>query len=311
MWKEFDEGGFLEYKNFLETVVQILPMYWMRAIGGTLYVIGALMMVVNLIKTIQRGKLIRYEEAEAPAMPQVYKKHKNEYWHRWIERRPVQMLVASLVLISIGGLIEMVPTFMVESNVPKIAAVQPYTPLELQGRDVYIREGCYVCHSQMIRPFRSETERYGPYSKSGEFVYDHPFQWGSKRTGPDLAREGWDGSKQKRSNYWHWQHMLDPRTVEDRSIMPSYPWLFDTELDIASTPKKIRVMQTLGVPYEEGYDQQANEDLTKQAVEIADDIKKELTLLKRDPNAVVAESEIIALIAYLQRLGKDGAEADK
>jgi cytochrome c oxidase cbb3-type subunit I/II len=309
MWKDFDEGGFLEYKTFLETVIQILPMYWMRAVGGTLYVIGSFMMLWNLIKTIQKGNLIRYEEAEAPALPQVYKKHKNEYWHRWIERRPIQMLVAALVLVSIGGIAELVPTFMVESNVPKIATVQPYTPLELQGRDVYIREGCYVCHSQMIRPFRSETERYGPYSKSGEFVYDHPFQWGSKRTGPDLAREG--VGKTKKSNYWHWQHMLDPRSMVDGSIMPSYPWLFDSNIDLASTPKKIRVMQTLGVPYEEGYDKTANDDLKAQAQEIAEDIKKELTLLKRNPDAVVAESEVVALIAYLQRLGVDGVAAEK
>ncbi len=309
MWKDFDQGGFLEYKTFLETVVQILPMYWMRAIGGTLYVIGACMMIYNLIKTIRKGKLLRYEEAEAPALPKAYKKHKNEHWHRWIERRPVQMLVGSLVLISIGGIVELVPTFMVESNVPKIATVTPYTPLELQGRDLYVREGCYVCHSQMIRPFRSETERYGPYSKSGEFVYDHPFQWGSKRTGPDLAREG--TGKLKKSNYWHWQHMLDPRTVVEESIMPSYTWLFDSELDLESTPKKIRAMQTLGVPYEEGYDKIANEELMKQAQEITADIKKELTLLKRNPDAVVAESEIIALIAYLQRLGVDGVAAEK
>jgi len=198
---------------------------------------------------------------------------------------------------------------MIESNVPKIATVTPYTPLELQGRDIYVREGCYVCHSQMIRPFRSETERYGPYSKSGEFVYDHPFQWGSKRTGPDLAREG--VGKLKKSNYWHWQHMLDPRSMVDGSIMPSYPWMFDSNVDLASTPKKIRVMQTLGVPYEEGYDQVANDDLMKQAQEIAADIKRELTSLKRNPDAVVAESEVVALIAYLQRLGVDGVAEDK
>lgn len=309
MWKEFTEGGFLQYKTFLETVVQILPMYWMRAIGGTLYVIGAFMMLWNLIKTVRKGKLLRYEEAEAPALAKVYKKHKNEHWHRWIERRPVQMLVAALVVVSLGGIIEIVPTFMIESNVPKIATVKPYSPLELQGRDLYVREGCYLCHSQMIRPFRSETERYGPYSKSGEFIYDHPFQWGSKRTGPDLAREG--VGKLKKSNYWHWQHLLDPRSMVDGSIMPAYTWMFDSKLDIASTPKKIRVMQTLGVPYEEGYDKIANEALMKQAQEITADIKKELTLLKRNPDAVVAESEIIALIAYLQRLGVDGVAADK
>ena len=308
MWKDFDEGGFLVYKTFLETVVQILPMYWMRAIGGTLYIIGSVLMVINLIKTARQGNFLGAEKAEAYPLAKVYKKGPHEYWHRWIERRPVQLLLLATVLILIGGIAEFVPTFMVESNVPKIAAVQPYSPLELQGRDIYIREGCYTCHSQMIRPFRSETERYGPYSKSGEFVYDHPFQWGSKRTGPDLAREG--TLKLKKSNYWHFQHFLDPRTMESQSIMPSYSWLLTNRLDISSTPAKIRVMQRLGVPYEAGYDQLANKDLSKQAQEIAEDIRKELTQMKADPNMVVAESEVIALIAYLQRMGVDATEGE-
>ena len=220
----------------------------------------------------------------------------------------MQLLLVATVLILIGGIVEFVPTFMVESNVPKIAAVQPYTPLELQGRDIYIREGCYTCHSQMIRPFRSETERYGPYSKSGEFVYDHPFQWGSKRTGPDLAREG--TLKLKKSNYWHFQHFMDPRTMEAQSIMPAYSWLLTQALDVSSTPAKIRAMQTLGVPYPEGYDTQANEDLAKQAEEIAQDIKGELEQMKLDPSMVQSESEVIALIAYIQRLGVDGTKVE-
>ncbi|MEM6628732.1 MAG: cytochrome-c oxidase, cbb3-type subunit I [Bacteroidota bacterium] len=308
MWKDFDEGGFLVYKTFLETVVQILPMYWMRALGGTLYITGAVLMVINLIKTTRHGSFLGAERAEAFALAKVYKKEHNEYWHRWIERRPIQLLLLATVLILIGGIAEFVPTFMVESNVPKIAAVQPYSPLELQGRDIYIREGCYTCHSQMIRPFRSETERYGPYSKSGEFVYDHPFQWGSKRTGPDLAREG--TLKLKKSNYWHFQHFMDPRTMEAQSIMPAYSWLLTNRLDVNSTPAKIRVMQRLGVPYAEGYDEVAIEDLTKQAKEIADDIRKELTQMKADPSMVVEDSEVIALIAYLQRLGVDATEGE-
>jgi cytochrome c oxidase cbb3-type subunit I/II len=182
---------------------------------------------------------------------------------------------------------------LVKSNIPTIASVKPYTPLELQGRDIYIREGCYTCHSQMIRPLRFETERYGEYSKAGEFVYDHPFQWGSKRTGPDLAREGG-----LRSNTWHYNHMYSPTSVSEHSIMPQYPWLIEDALDTASTAGKIRAMQTLGVPYPAGYDKIANQDLIKQADEITASLKKD----KIDtPN----DREIIALIAYLQRLGKD------
>ena len=309
MWADFDEGGFLVYKNFLETVVAILPMYWMRALGGLLYVIGAVMMIVNLWKTIAGGSFQAEEHAEAPALAKKDKGgHKGEHWHRWIERKPTQMLIGATVLVLIGGIVEMVPTFMVESNVPKIAAVQPYTPLELEGRDIYIREGCYLCHSQMIRPFRSETERYGDYSMSGEFVYDHPFQWGSKRTGPDLAREG--TPKLKKSNYWHWQHMLDPRSVEENSIMPGYSWLIENELDVSSLEDKISAMRSIGVPYELNYEDRALTDLQNQANEIAADIRQELVNLDREPGMVKAESEVVALIAYLQRLGVDGTKTD-
>jgi cytochrome c oxidase cbb3-type subunit I/II len=189
-----------------------------------------------------------------------------------------------------------VPTFLVKSNIPTIASVKPYTPLELQGRDIYIREGCYTCHSQMVRPFRDEVARYGEYSKAGEFVYDHPFQWGSKRTGPDLAREGF--GKNKKSDAWHYNHLMDPRLMSPGSIMPPYPWLLDNALDTASTPAKIRAMQTMGVPYPEGYDQKANKDLMLQATSI------KLSLMAENIETP-ATAEVIALIAYLQRLGRD------
>ncbi len=187
MWKEFTAEGFLKYPNFLETYIQIRPMHMIRIVGGLLYIIGAVLMVINLIKTAKSGTFVRFEEDEAPAL-----EHKvvKEGWHRTFERKPVQFTLLALVAIIIGGVVEFIPMFLVKSNVPTIASVQPYTPLELEGRDIYLREGCYNCHSQMIRPFRSEVERYGDYSKSGEFVYNHPFQWGSRRTGPDLAREG-------------------------------------------------------------------------------------------------------------------------
>lgn len=292
MWKSFTEEGQLKFQ-FLETVTNIIPEYMARSLGGTLYLIGVFIMIYNVYKTVKAGSLVADEAAEAAPLPKVIKAHSKEHWHRWIERKPVQMLVFSLIAVAIGGILELVPTFLVKSNVPTIASVKPYTPLELQGRDIYVREGCYVCHSQMIRPFRDEVARYGEYSKAGEFVYDHPFQWGSKRTGPDLAREGG-----KYPDSWHYNHMLDPRSMSPGSIMPAYPWLFDNKLDTGSTSAKIRAMQTLGVPYAEGYDKQANADLMTQAKKIQADLKK-------DKITTPASSEIIALIAYLQRVGTD------
>ncbi|HLP53598.1 MAG TPA: cytochrome-c oxidase, cbb3-type subunit I [Fluviicola sp.] len=293
MWKEFTEEGLLKYPNFLETVVQIRPMYIARSLGGALYLIGAVIMGYNLYKTVRAGVFIANEPAEAAPLVKIHKKHGNEHWHRWIERKPVQMMIASLVVILIGGIIEMVPTFLVKSNVPTISHVKPYTPLELQGRDIYVREGCYTCHSQMVRPFRSETARYGDYSKAGEFVYDHPFQWGSKRTGPDLHRLGG-----KYPDSWHYNHMLDPGSMSPGSIMPSYPWLLDDDLDTASTSSKISAMITLGVPYPKGFEKQANKALMQQADSIA-------ARLKKDGIETPSNKEIIALIAYLQRLGTD------
>jgi cytochrome c oxidase cbb3-type subunit I/II len=293
MWKEFTEEGLLKYPNFLETVTKLMPMYGARAIGGSMYLVGVIIMTYNLVKTVRAGKFLANEEAEAPALEKVYVEHGKPHWHRWIERRPIQMLVLSLVLILIGGIVEMVPTFLVKSNIPTIASVKPYTPLELEGRDIYIREGCYTCHSQMVRPFRFETSRYGEYSKAGEFVYDHPFQWGSKRTGPDLHRVGG-----KYPDSWHYNHMLDPSSMSPGSIMPSYPWLLDDDLDLSLTPNKIKAMTTLGVPYAAGYDTKAVADLKKQADEIAANLKK-------DGIETSSDKEIIALIAYLQRLGKD------
>jgi cytochrome c oxidase cbb3-type subunit I/II len=291
MWKTFTEEGQLKFQ-FLETVTHLIPMYITRSIGGSLYLLGALVMVFNLYKTIAKGNFIANEAAEAAPL-QTHTSTTREYWHRWIEKKPMTMLVFSLIVVAIGGAIEMVPTFLVKSNVPSIASVQPYSPLELQGRDIYVREGCYTCHSQMIRPFRDEVARYGEYSKAGEFVYDHPFQWGSKRTGPDLAREGG-----KYPDSWHYNHMMDPRIMSPGSIMPSYGWLLDDKIDTASTPAKIRAMQKLGVPYPAGYDQVANKELLSQANGIR-------LSLKMDKIETPKDAEIIALIAYLQRLGKD------
>ena len=295
MWKQFTPSGQLKYQ-FLETVTYMSPFYAMRAIGGILYLTGAIIGMVNFFKTMRKGTLEANEAAEAPALEKAYTKHAGEHWHRWIERKPTPFLLLSLVVILIGGLVELVPTFLVKSNIPTISSVKPYTPLELQGRDIYTREGCYTCHSQMIRPFRSETERYGEYSKAGEFVYDHPFQWGSKRTGPDLAREG--AGNLKKSNTWHYNHLEEPGAISTGSVMPSYSFLIDDNLDTASTPLKINAMRTLGVPYAADYASKANQDLMSQAKIISADLQKEG--IKVAPN-----KEIIALIAYLQRLGTD------
>jgi cytochrome c oxidase cbb3-type subunit I/II len=292
MWRKFTAEGQLQYQ-FITTVEHIKPLYFLRSIGGFFYLTGAVIMTYNLIKTAKAGSFLADEEAEAPGLEKNYATHAGEHWHRWIERRPVQLLILSLAVVIIGGAIEIIPTFLVESNVPTISSVKPYTPLELQGRDIYIREGCYNCHSQMIRPFRHETARYGEYSKAGEFVYDHPFQWGSKRTGPDLARIGG-----KYPDSWHYNHMLEPSSMSEHSIMPNYPWLLDDDLDTSSTAGKIRAMITLGVPYPKGYDKVANSDLRKQALEIT-------ARLKKDKIETSSRKEIVALIAYLQRMGKD------
>lgn len=292
MWKDFNAEGFLEYPNFLETVTQIIPMYMMRAIGGLLYLSGAIIMTYNLIKTASSGYFIANEDAEAPALEK--KKIVGGHWHSAWERKPVFFTVLVLVAILIGGIVEMVPTFLIDSNIKTIEAVQPYRPLELHGRDIYIREGCVSCHTQMVRPFRSETERYqGEYSKAGEFVYDHPFLWGSKRTGPDLHRLGG-----KFNDAWHYQHMFEPQSTSPGSIMPPYPWLFTQSINPEKTAGKINALRKVGVPYPEGFEDTANQDLKAQAQEI-------VASLKADGVEASEAAEIIALIAYLQRLGTD------
>lgn len=294
MWKQFTPDGFLKYGNFLETVTQILPMYAARSLGGLLFLTGVIIMAYNLWKTAKQGQFEADEADEAPAR-YVHHAAGKEHWHRWIERRPTQMLVLSLIVVLIGGLVEIMPMFMVESNVPKIATVTPYTPLELEGRDLYIREGCVGCHSQMIRPFRDEVERYGEFSKSGEFIYDRPFLWGSKRTGPDLHRVGG-----KYPDSWHYHHMLDPESMSPGSIMPPYPWLITDDLNTKHLQAKIKVLQKLGTPYGKGYERIALDDLQAQAAIVADNLRKDGI-----DQEGLEKKEIIALIAYMQRLGTD------
>jgi len=290
MWKQFSPEGFLLYKNFLETVTHLVPMYVIRSIGGSLFLTGAILMVYNLIKTAFAGQFVANEQVKAAPLPKVFKERIS---HRWLEGRPIQFAVLSFVAVAIGGFLEIVPMQIIKSNVPTIASVKPYTPLELIGRDIYVREGCYTCHSQLVRPFRSETERYGEYSKSGEYVYDHPFQWGSKRTGPDLHRVGG-----KYPNAWHYQHMYDPQSISPGSIMPRYPWLITDDYDLKIIGSKIKAMQFLGVPYPEGYELIAEKDVLTQANDIVLDLKN--SNINVEPS-----KEIIALTAYLQRLGVD------
>jgi cytochrome c oxidase cbb3-type subunit I/II len=295
MWKEFTPDGFLAYSNFLETTTKILPLYMLRSFGGLLYLIGVFIMAYNLIKTAYAGSFMANEEVEVA--PMIKSSNEGGGWHHALESKPVLFTALALVAILIGGLIELVPTFLIKSNIPTIATVKPYTPLELHGRDIYIREGCVGCHSQMVRPFRSEVQRYDPkageYSKAGEYVYDHPFLWGSKRTGPDLQRVG-----AKYADSWHFRHMLAPTEVSTGSIMPAYPWLYEQVIDKSATAGKISALRTVGVPYEEGYELKAIEDLEAQANKIA-------ASLKVDGYEIQSEAEIVALIAYLQRLGTD------
>ena len=296
MWKEFTPEGTLAWGNFLDTVKQIIPMYATRALGGTVFFTGVLLGVYNLVKTAQKGTFMANEPAEAPAR----ERHAavapgDKHWHRWIEGRPMQMLLWSTIVIAIGGIVQIIPMVFIDSQVPKISTVKPYTPLELTGRDIYIREGCVGCHSQMIRPFRSETERYGEYSKSGEYIYDRPFLWGSKRTGPDLWREGG-----KYPDSWHYNHMYDPTTMSPGSIMPAYPHLLDQDLDLNTLPAKITALRKLGTPYPRDFEKYAISNAEEQAQKVAKNLASQGV---KDQG--LEKKEIVAIIAYLQRLGTD------
>ncbi|WP_339838695.1 cytochrome-c oxidase, cbb3-type subunit I [uncultured Flavobacterium sp.] len=314
MWKQFNPDGSLVYGNFLETVTEIMPMYAMRAVGGTLYFIGILVLVYNIVRTVMAGSPVEDELAEAPALVKISNKQlKGEAWHSWLERRPIQFTILTTVAVAIGGIVQIVPMLVVKSNIPTISSVKPYTPLELEGRDLYIREGCNNCHSQMIRPFRSEVKRYGEYSKSGEYVYDHPFLWGSKRTGPDLHRVG-----QKYNDNWHFNHMWDPQSTSSGSIMPGYKWMYANEpMDHEYIEKKMEVMVTLGVPYTKEDIANARKNMDIQSAQIEKNLSNDPDFVKSyeaSKKAAAArgeefvpmkDREIVALISYLQRLGTD------
>ena len=319
MWRAFDESGRLLYPDFVETTLRLIPMYWVRVIGGVLFLGGALLCAVNAVMTWRiRPRPLKDQTFEAPplvgkfkpapepmselrksgahVMPFAYKieRFMEARWHRNWEALPVTLTVMVTVAVVVASLFEIIPIFLIKSNVPTIASVQPYTPLELAGRDIYLAEGCYNCHSQMIRPIRSETVRYGEYSKAGEFVYDHPFQWGSRRIGPDLHRVG-----NKYPSLWHVRHMEDPRSTTPQSIMPAYPWLLTEPLDFDAIPVSVGAMRAIGVPYEEGDVATAVASAEAQATEIAADV------VEQGGPGGLADRKIMALIAYLQRLGTD------
>ena len=309
MWRAFDQTGRLAYPDFIETVVKLFPMWWMRAIGGGFYIVGMLLFGWNILMTwrnrpavydvpvIQAPPLARqYAEAPRGAPPAgAWARFANLGWHRMWEGRWLLFTVMVIVAVAVASLFEIIPTFLIRSNVPTIAAVKPYTPLELAGRDIYIREGCFNCHSQMIRPFRYETERFGEYSKAGEFVYDHPFLWGSRRIGPDLAREGG-----KYPDLWHVRHMQDPRSITAKSIMPAFPQLLTNDLDFNAIQRKVDAMAMLGVPYGDAVLAGHAPVLAHaQAALIAD------TIAQQGGPAGLQNKEIVAVVAYLQRLGWD------
>lgn len=293
MWKQFTKEGFLQYPNFLETVRQIIPFYQLRAVGGTLYIFGVWLMAFNLWKTARSGVFVPEEEVKAVSFRSLPAHAEPAFSHRWLESKPMLLTVGALIAVLIGGMIEIIPMIVIKENVPTIPSVKPYTALELLGRDIYIREGCLACHSQMIRPFRSETERYGEYSKAGEYVYDHPFLWGSKRIGPDLQRVGG-----KYPDAWHYNHLDDPRSVSPGSIMPRYSWLLTQKLDTTSLPARISALRRVGVPYPQGFETNALAQLNEQSEKIVADLKSGQVKAQSD-------REIIAVIAYLQRLGTD------
>jgi cytochrome c oxidase cbb3-type subunit I/II len=301
MWRAFDESGRLAYPDFIETTVRLIPMYWVRVIGGSLYIAGLVLLGVNFLMT-WRGRPVPFATPvqEAPALAPTAPAEaapagfRRAAWHRRWEGLPLTFSVWVAVAVIVASLFEIIPMFLIRSNVPTIAAVHPYTPLELAGRDVYVAEGCNNCHSQMIRPIRAETLRYGEYSKPGEFVYDHPFLWGSRRIGPDLQRIGG-----KYPNLWHVRHMEDPRSTTPQSIMPAYPWLARDRVDWTAVERGVAAQVTLGVPYPAEDVTNAAALAKKQAREIAGEIAQQ------GGPASLEETKLVALIAYLQRLGTD------
>lgn len=341
MWRALTPEGALLYPNFVETIIAIQPMYWMRLIGGSLYLVGFIIMIWNLGMTMIRGKAT---DTTTLVVEEDFRETRSESsivfspaaillllgvltglaffyasmlfaaillvltavfgiaswltsspdgkYHRLLEGRPVMFSWLVVVAVLAGGVAELIPTVLGETKaVDGKWPIRPYTALELHGRDIYVREGCYNCHSQMIRPFRDEEMRYGAFGKVSDYIFDRPFQWGSKRTGPDLQRVG-----KKYPDIWHYHHMRDPRTISAGSNMPAYAWLLDQKTDFSLSTAKLSTMRFLGVPY--------SDEEVERAQETAENDAKLLTSnLKQAGVETSYDSEIVALIAYLQSLG--------
>lgn len=294
MWKAVDANGALVYPDFVETVTKILPLYYVRLFGGLLVFTSMLIMVYNMIKTIKAAPKQEGEDVYEAPVPTWKKAQNPDTGHRKLEGMTAVFATLAFIAVAVGTAIEFVPAFMSHNFIEVSEKVKPYTPLELAGRDIYVREGCYTCHSQMIRPMANENLRYGKVSEATEFIYDRPFQWGSRRIGPDLAREGG-----KRPNFWHFRHMIDPREMTPGSIMPTYEWLVKKKTGYDILPKKLSVMAAMGVPYSQDEIDNAVADAKAQALEITEE------MASSGVEAKVQDKQIIALIAYLQRLGKD------
>jgi cytochrome c oxidase cbb3-type subunit I/II len=325
MWRAFDQTGTLQYPDFVETVISIVPMYWVRVFGGTLYLLGVVLAMLNFYMTY-RTRPATYTQAlqSAPALVLTDVPTADElppgsklagnlkiartadqaltgWWHRAWERKPIKFTILTLCAVAVASLFEIIPLFLIRSNVPTIVSVKPYTPLELVGRDIYIAEGCYNCHSQMIRPLWSDTKRYGGYSQGGEFVYDHPFQWGSRRIGPDLAREGG-----KKGHDWHVRHFENPRSLIAQSIMPAYAHLLTEQLPFEEIPARVKAMAMLGVPYGQAVNSETAIAMAKaQANFIQAELSMQIGSDGKQPYDQLADKRVIALVAYMQRLGVD------
>nr|WP_201743651.1 cytochrome-c oxidase, cbb3-type subunit I [Roseiconus nitratireducens] len=322
MWRAMDSTGQLMYPDFVETIQAVQWMWWLRVLGGVLYVSGIVLMCINYLMTwMSRPSQYETPVHQAPRLAKNYAgkdPHPDSQlagapvlnlaqsldrwakmgWHRRWERLPVRFTVLTTIAVVIASLFEIIPTFLIRGNIPTIATVRPYTPLELAGRDIYVAEGCYNCHSQMIRPMVAETKRYGEYSKAGEFIYDHPFQWGSRRIGPDLAREG-----AKNSSYWHWLHLENPQAINEQSVMPSYEHLLHTTIDFDKIPERVYAAAQLGAPYDQELEQ-APEMAKAQAEAIAAEIVSQGGPVLQG-EMMTFDTQAVALIAYLQRLGTD------
>lgn len=295
MWRGLDENGALLYPNFVETMMRIVPMYWVRGVGGVLVLAGFVIMMYNLYKTI---KAAPKETSEEVYQAYNYRAKKSgeahgESKHRRLEGMPLVFTVLSLMAVLVGSIATIMPMIATDKY-SRSTIVAPFTPLELAGRDIYISEGCYVCHSQMVRPEPAEVLRYGEFSRAEESVWDRPFQWGSRRIGPDLARVGG-----KYNHMWHYRHMEDPRSVVAQSLMPSYPWLLNQKTDVQILPRKLEVLSRLGHPY--------SAEEIENAVALAEEQAKKIAaeLHRSGVPLAIYDKKIVALIAYLQRLGTD------